>query len=80
MIDSKTSMRLWGEAVFRANYLSNRSINKSLGNATPFERWVGRKPTINHLYIFGAKAFVLKKGSRDHKFASKALPGMFVGK
>lgn len=79
MLESKAPMCLWAEAVYTANYLSNRSINQNIDNQTPFERWVGRKPCVNHLYIFGAKAFVLKKGKYVSKFSSKALPGMFTG-
>lgn len=79
LIDSKAPMHLWAEAVNTANYLANRSINSAIGNQTPFERWVLRKPCVNHLHPFGSKAFVLKKGPKGHKFAPKATPGVFIG-
>lgn len=79
MIDAKAPLKLWGEAINTANYLSNRSINSAIDNKTPFELWVGRKPCVNHLYIFGSKTYVLRKGSNGHKFAPKAIPGIFMG-
>lgn len=79
MIDAKAPLHFWGEAIFTANYLSNRSVNSAINSVTPFERWVGRKPHINHLYPFGSKTYILRKGPKGHKFASKAIPGMFAG-
>lgn len=79
LIDAKAPMHLWAEAVNTANYLANRSVNSAIENKTPFEKWVLRKPCLNHLHPFGSKAFILKKGPRGHKFAPKAIPGMFVG-
>lgn len=79
LIDAKAPMHLWAEAVNTANYLANRSVNSAIENKTPFEKWVLRKPCLNHLHPFGSKAFILKKGPRGHKFAPKAIPGMFAG-
>lgn len=70
MIDANAPLKCWGEAIMTANYLSNRNLNSAIENKTPLELWVGRKPIIHHLYIFGSKTFVLIK---------KAIPGMFVG-
>lgn len=80
LIDAKAPMFLWAEAINTANYLSNRSINSAIENRTPFEKWVLRKPCVNHLQTFGTKAFVLIKGrAKGPKFAPKAIPGVFVG-
>lgn len=80
MIESNAPMYLWGEAIYTANYLSNRSPNNRIGNVTPFEKWVGRKPRVAHLNKFGAKAFVLLKGRQNlNKFDAKAIPGVFIG-
>lgn len=79
LIDANAPLKCWGEAIVTANYLSNRSLNSAIENKTPFELWVGRKPCINHLYVFGCKTFVLIKDSNSHKFAPKAIPGMFIG-
>lgn len=85
MIESKAPQSLWGEAIQTANYLSNRSVNKTISAhfgtvTTPYEKWVQRKPCIFHLRQFGIKAFILLKDGKEHnKFKSKAIPGMFAG-
>lgn len=43
----------WGEAVYTAVYLMNRCPTKVLENKTPLEAWSGRKPSVNHLKVFG---------------------------
>ncbi|CAB3241811.1 unnamed protein product [Arctia plantaginis] len=53
-------------------YRDITSVNSAIGNKTPFEKWVLRKPCDNHLHPFGSKAFVLIKGLRNNKFAPKA--------
>ncbi|KAG6501318.1 hypothetical protein ZIOFF_041197 [Zingiber officinale] len=46
-------VRLWGETVRHAIYLLNRLPTKVLGERTPFEAWMGRKPHLAHLRVFG---------------------------
>jgi transposase InsO family protein len=41
--------RFWGEAVMTAVHILNRSPTKALKNATPYEAWNGRAPTVSHL-------------------------------
>ena len=41
---------LWGEALKIALYLLNRVPTKAT-HLTPFELWVGRKPSLNHLKV-----------------------------
>ncbi|KAG6535240.1 hypothetical protein ZIOFF_000205 [Zingiber officinale] len=50
--------RFWGEAVRHAVYLLNRLPTKALGDRTPFEAWMGRKPYLAHLRVFGCVAYV----------------------
>jgi hypothetical protein len=50
----------WGEAVTTATYLKNRSPTKlTEHNKTPYEVWTGKKPYLQHLQIFGTKAYSL---------------------
>ena len=39
----------WVEATNCANYVQNRSPHKALDAVTPFEAWIGRKPSISTL-------------------------------
>ncbi|KAD7117350.1 hypothetical protein E3N88_04618 [Mikania micrantha] len=65
---------LWGEAVRHAVYLLNRVTTKALTNATPFEAWSGRKPSVEHIKVFGCvahmkvpKPYLKKLDDRSHK-------------
>ncbi|CAL9011929.1 unnamed protein product, partial [Prunus brigantina] len=49
----------WGYALQTAAYLLNRVPSKSVPK-TPYEMWFGRKPSLNHLKIWGCSAYVKK--------------------
>ena len=46
---AKLPLYLWAEAVSTVVYLRNRSPTSSFKGATPYERWHGVKPNIEHL-------------------------------
>ena len=46
---------LWGEALKTALYILNRVPTKAVP-LTPFELWTGRKPSLNHLKVWGCPA------------------------
>jgi len=58
MQDSGVPKELWAEACNTAAYIKNRSSHAALKGLTPEERWSGRKPNLNHLRVFGCRAFV----------------------
>ena len=58
MQDSGVPKELWAEACNTAAYIKNRSSHAALKGLTPEERWSGRKPNLNHLRVFGSRAFV----------------------
>ncbi|KAK1423984.1 hypothetical protein QVD17_19295 [Tagetes erecta] len=47
---------LWGEAVRHSTYLINRSPTRSLVGETPYEKYKGRKPSLEHIKVFGCLA------------------------
>ena len=57
---------LWGEALKTALYILNRVPTKAVP-LTPFELWTGRKPSLNHLKVWGCPAV-------DPRFSSRASP------
>src|SRR5688572_4940396 len=70
----------WAEAGNTAVYLINRLPTKALDNGmTPYEAWYGKKPTFNHLRIFGCKAYVHVPKQKRKRFESKTLPCIFLG-
>ena len=51
-------LELWAEAVNTCVYVLNRSYTKSLKGETPYEKWSGRKPCVDHLRVFGSVVHV----------------------
>ena len=49
---------LWGEAVIHASYIINRVATRSLSSQTPYEVFKGRKPSVEHLRVFGCIGYV----------------------
>jgi transposase InsO family protein len=56
--DQDPPMHLWAEASKTAMYVHNRSPHKVLENKTPEEMFLGEKPKVSHLGIFGCLVFV----------------------
>ena len=50
--EKKLPIELWAEAVNTCSY------TKSLENVTPYEKWSGRKPVVDHLRVFGSVVHV----------------------
>ena len=70
---------LWAEAVNTACYVINRVSIRPILKKTPYELWMGYKPTISHFRVFGSKCFVLDESPKITKFDSKSIEGIFVG-
>jgi Reverse transcriptase (RNA-dependent DNA polymerase)/gag-polypeptide of LTR copia-type/Integrase core domain/GAG-pre-integrase domain len=48
----------WAEAVTTACYIKNRVTTTGLpNNTTPHEIWIGKKPDVGHLRVFGSKCW-----------------------
>ncbi|KAH9681306.1 hypothetical protein KPL71_026926 [Citrus sinensis] len=62
---------LWAEACHTAVYILNRSPTKAVRDKTPFEAWHNRKPTVDHLKIFGSIAYALIPAQNREKFDEK---------
>jgi len=67
---------LWGYALVTATYLLNLVPSKSVPK-TPCELWIGRKPSLSKLKIWGCPAYVLKGNPDKLEARSKLL--YFVG-
>ena len=57
---SSLPISFWGYALETTTYLLNLIPSKSVSK-TPTELWNGRKPSLNHIRIWGAPEHVLKK-------------------
>jgi hypothetical protein len=58
MNDQNLSMFLWGEATMATIYVQNRSPHCILKNTTPEEAFFGKKPSLEHLRIFGYPIYI----------------------
>ncbi|KAI3742955.1 hypothetical protein L1987_60654 [Smallanthus sonchifolius] len=68
----------WGEAVCHAVYLLNRVPTKGVKRGTPYENWRGRKPTLNHIRVFGCVAH-MKKMNQVTKLGDRSIPMVNLG-
>ncbi|KAM1643804.1 hypothetical protein ACFX2K_013588 [Malus domestica] len=59
MSSADLPVTFWGYALYTAAYLLNRVPSKSISQ-TPYEIWHGRKPSLNHIKIWGCEAYVKK--------------------
>ncbi|KRX47242.1 Retrovirus-related Pol polyprotein from transposon TNT 1-94, partial [Trichinella sp. T9] len=78
LTDAKLPERFWGEAVCTAAYLQNRLPSRSISK-TPFELWTGIKPNVEHIRIFGSKAYSYIPKQKRRKWGNKAREGVIVG-
>ena len=58
MKDGNFPPSLWGELIFTATYLSNRSRHSVLGGATPYFRMRTKEADLSGLRAIGARAFI----------------------
>ena len=73
---SSLPISFWGYALETATYLLNLIPSKSVSK-TPTELWNGRKPSLNHIRIWGAPTHVLRK--EPHKLESRTEVCLFIG-
>ncbi|KAK0570626.1 hypothetical protein LWI29_004072 [Acer saccharum] len=67
---STLPISFWGYALQTAIYILNDVPSKSVPK-TPHELWTGRKPSLQHLRIFGCPAHVLKGKTEKMESRSK---------
>ena len=77
--NAKLNKKYWAEAVSTAIYLKNRSPTKAVKGKTPIEVWTGRKPNLQHLRIFGCKAYAHLPKHERKKLDAKSKECIFVG-
>jgi hypothetical protein len=76
--DAGLPPEFWGEAMYTASYLRNRSPAAGISK-TPYEMFTGRKPDVSHLRVFGSKVWAKRPDQLRKKLDPKAVEGRFVG-
>ena len=65
--------------VLTTSHLINKLPTPILGNLTPYDVLLGRKPDYNKLKIFGCLAFVANPNSVRDKMVPRGVPYLFLG-
>ena len=75
---SSVPISLWGEALKTAMYILNKVPSKAVPK-TPFELWIGRKPSLRHIHIWGCPAEPRIYDPHEKKLDSRTISGYFIG-
>ena len=70
---------LWSETVNAVVYLLNCATNSSDTRTTPYEKWIGRKPSVSHLRILGSISYAHIPKQFRGKLDMKAKETVLVG-
>eukprot|EP00268_Persea_americana_P068892 TRINITY_DN9688_c0_g1_i1.p1 TRINITY_DN9688_c0_g1~~TRINITY_DN9688_c0_g1_i1.p1 ORF type:complete len:612 (-),score=107.26 TRINITY_DN9688_c0_g1_i1:387-2222(-) len=76
---SGLSKSFWPEAVLWSSHLLNRSPTIAVRNKTPEEAWSGRRPSIDHLRIFGCIAYAHVPDEKRKKLDDRGVKCVFLG-
>jgi hypothetical protein len=77
--DQDLPMHLWAEATRTTIYVQYRLSHSALGFKTPEEMFIGKKPEVSHLKIFGCPVFVHIPKEKRTKLDPSGKKGIFVG-
>ncbi|KAJ9542728.1 hypothetical protein OSB04_029234 [Centaurea solstitialis] len=77
--EANLATQFWAEAVNTACYTQNRSLIVKRFRRTPYELFRNKKPSIEHLHIFGCVCYILNNKDNLGKFDSKSDDGIFIG-
>ncbi|GJT91176.1 retrovirus-related pol polyprotein from transposon TNT 1-94 [Tanacetum coccineum] len=78
LISSGMSQDMWGEAILTATYLLNK-IPRKEKEETPYELWMGRKPSYQYLRVWGCLAKVAVPTPKAQKIGPKSVNCIFIG-
>ncbi|GJU30011.1 retrovirus-related pol polyprotein from transposon TNT 1-94 [Tanacetum coccineum] len=79
LADSKLPTTFWAKAVNTTCYVKNRVLVTKPLNKTPYELFLGRKPALDFMRLFGYLVTILNTIDHLVKFDGKADEGFFLG-
>jgi hypothetical protein len=68
----------WGEAILTACHVLNRVPIKNK-EKTPYEEWIGRRPSLSYLRTWGCLAKVNVPINKKRKLGPKTMDCIFLG-
>jgi hypothetical protein len=75
----RLGQEFWAEAVGTTCYLGNRSPSSTLDDTNPHEAWSGKKPSLQHIRVFGCDAYVHVPKENKSKLDKKVEKCIFIG-
>lgn len=72
LIDGDFRKQLWAEAVKTSAYCINLLPAKAKNGVSPYQIWFGVEPSVQHLRVFGCRAFVYINADERKKLESRA--------
>jgi hypothetical protein len=79
MYDQNLPLSLWAEVASTVVYIQNRCPHKALEEKTPKEVFTDKKPSIDHLRIFGSPVYIHIPKEKRTKLEPSKKKGTFVG-
>ncbi|GJY97976.1 ribonuclease H-like domain-containing protein, partial [Tanacetum coccineum] len=79
LADSKLPTTFWAEVVNTTCYVQNKVLVIKPHDKTPYELFLGRKPTLSFMRPFGCPVTILNTIDHLGKFDGKVDEGFFVG-
>jgi hypothetical protein len=79
MYDQDLPLSLWVETASIAVYIQNRCPHKDLEEKTPKEVFIGKKPSVDHLRIFGSLVYIHIPKEKRTKLEPSGKKKTFVG-
>ncbi|GJY97497.1 ribonuclease H-like domain-containing protein [Tanacetum coccineum] len=79
LADLKLPITFWAEVVNTACYVQNKVLVIKPHNKTPYELFLGRKPSLSFMRPYGCPVIILNTIDHLGKFDGKADEGFFVG-
>lgn len=70
---------LWGEATQTTVYIQNQSPHIYLDDETPEEVFTGKKPSVDHVQIFGCPVYIHIPKDKRKNLDPSGMKGTFVG-
>ena len=77
--DQDLHMHLWVEPTRTTVYVQNIIFHSALGNKTPKEMFIGEKPEVSHLKIFGCLVYLHVPKEKRSKLDPSGKKGIFIG-
>lgn len=77
MAQANLPISYWGDALLSVAYVLNCVPFKSV-STTPYELWMGRKPNLNELHLWGPVAYILDNFHKFGKLGPREKKCIFI--